>query len=62
MSLYAHRDGGPLWRDAVRRLVDGLVDLAVYEEDIAYFWPNVMEATKEKPYGGQPVDERLGRR
>ena len=55
MSVYAYRDGGTLWRDAVRRLVDGLVDLAIYEDDIAYFWPSTMDATKEIPAGVKPT-------
>ena len=49
MTLFAMRDDGPLWRDAVRRLVDGLIGLAVDAGDLAYFWPSVMAATKDRP-------------
>ena len=49
MSLFAARDGGPLWRDSVRRLVDGLIDLAIDTGDIVYFWPNIQLVTKEPP-------------
>ena len=60
MSVYAYRDGGSLWRDAVRRLVDGLLDLAIYQDDIAYFWPSTMEATKERPSGSSPSTSGWG--
>ena len=49
MSLYATRDGGPVWREAVRRLVDGLRELAVEVDDLAYYWPNIQLAMKERP-------------
>ena len=48
-SLYAMRDGGPLWRNATRRMVDGLIELANERGDIAFFWPYIDLATKESP-------------
>ena len=57
MALYATRDGGPLWRDSVRGLVDGLIELAIDGGDIAYFWPDIQFATKEPPpKGHEPSD------
>ncbi|MDP6438481.1 MAG: glycoside hydrolase family 127 protein, partial [Candidatus Brocadiia bacterium] len=53
MSLLAQRDGGPLWRDAARRLVDGLVELAVDAGDVAYFWPTVLFSKKGGPPDGR---------
>ena len=53
MLLFAERDGDSLWRDAARRLADGLIDLAVQRGDIAYFWPNVQFSTKEHPRNGE---------
>ena len=53
MLLFAERDGDSLWRDAARRLADGLIDLAVQLGDIAYFWPNVQFSTKEHPRNGE---------
>ena len=53
MALFAERDRGPLWRDATRRLADGLIALAVHRGEIAYFWPNVQFSTKEHPRNGE---------
>ena len=53
MSLFARRDGGPLWRDATRRLVDGLIELAVDAGDMAYFWPTIQLALKGGPADGR---------
>ena len=53
MSLFAMRDDGPLWRDAVRRLVDGLTELAVESGDLAYFWPTVLLTKKGRPPDGK---------
>lgn len=53
MSLFAVRDDNSLWKDAVRRLVDGLIGLAVDKGDIAYFWPNCFIAVKNPPTGGE---------
>ena len=49
LSLFAIRDGGPVWRDALRRLVDGLIDLAVDDGHGAYFWPSPLYAYKDRP-------------
>ena len=49
MSHFARRDGGPLWRDAARRVVDGLVDLAVDAGDGAFFWPSCVYAIGQPP-------------
>lgn len=53
MSLLAIRDDNSLWKDAVRRLVDGLIGLAVDRGDIAYFWPTCFIAVKNPPKGGE---------
>ena len=53
MSLFAWRDGGPLWRDATRRLVDGLIELAVDAGDFAYFWPTAHLTKKGVPPDGK---------
>ena len=39
LTLYYLRDGGPLWKETGRRMVDGLVDLAVDRGRYAYFSP-----------------------
>ena len=62
MSVYAYRDGGNLWRDAVRRLVDALLDLAVYQDDIAYFLALDYGRDQGEAVEQQPVDQRMGRR
>lgn len=49
MSLYARRDPHGPWMNAMRRLVDGLRNLAVVNENCAYFWPSCMIATKDQP-------------
>ncbi len=53
MSLFAIRDDDSLWKDAVRKLVDGLIGLAVDTNDIAYFWPTCVIAAKNPPTGGE---------
>ena len=40
MMLYHKRDGGSLWKRAARRLVDGLVELAVDRDGYAYYSPS----------------------
>ena len=52
MSLFATRDGGPLWRESVRRLVDGLVGLSIEADDMAYYWPSIQLAKKDPPPDG----------
>jgi len=47
MTIFAFRDNNPLWRKAVRSLVDGLIGLAVDRGNLAYFWPNCMNASKK---------------
>jgi hypothetical protein len=49
LSHFARRDRGLLWRDAVRRVVDGLLDIAVDAGDFAYFWPSCIFATGQQP-------------
>ena len=39
MMLYHRRDGGQLWLEAAKRLVDGLADLAVDRGHYAYYSP-----------------------
>ena len=53
MCLFAIRDGSSLWKDAVRKLVDGLIRLAVDRGDIAYYWPTCIIAAKNPPTGGE---------
>ena len=54
IALAAMRDGGPVWRDALRRLVDGLVDMAVDDGHGAYFWPSPLYAYKDRPARTEP--------
>src|SRR5438270_8716669 len=49
ISVYAQRDPDGPWKNALRRLVDGLVSLAVVDGDFAYFWPSHMFAIKDRP-------------
>jgi len=51
MSVFARRDGGPLWRDAARGVAEGLVNLAVDAGDYAFFWPSSVTATRDYPAG-----------
>ena len=44
MMLYNRRDGGTLWEETARRVVDGMVELAVDRDDYAYFSPTCMQA------------------
>jgi len=52
MTLLALRDSTPVWRDAVRNLVDGLIDLAIDTGEYAFFWPSALSATRERPLPG----------
>ena len=54
MSLFALRDGSSLWRDAARRLVDGLADLAVDDGQRAYFWPSPLFGERVRPADVSP--------
>ena len=57
LTLYAMRDGEGPWRDALRRLVDGLVGLAIDDGHCAYFWPGVGLAVKNPPADAQmPIE------
>ncbi len=49
MSRCARRDPGPVWRTSLKRLVDGLSELAVIDGDDAYFWPSCILASKNRP-------------
>jgi hypothetical protein len=49
ISLYAQRDPDGPWKNSLRRLVDGLISLAVVDGDYAYFWPSQMFAIKNRP-------------
>ncbi len=57
MAVLAHRDGGPVWLDASRRMVDGIIDLAVDAGDIAFFWPDCMDARMKRPAKVEPPTE-----
>ena len=46
MTLYYLREGGPLWRKAAERLVDGLAELAVDRGRYAYYGPHPYWAEK----------------
>jgi len=49
MVVLAQFDGGNLWRDAARGLVDGFNELALQVGDMAAFWPSPFAALKERP-------------
>ena len=49
ISVYVQRDPNGPWKDVLRRLVDGMADLAVVEGKYAYYWPSCMYATKKRP-------------
>lgn len=49
MANQAKRDPEGPWADSLRRLVDGMVDLAVVDEEMAYYWPSCILATKDRP-------------
>ncbi len=49
LAHLAKRDPGGVWKTAMRRLVDGMVELAVVDGDLAYYWPSCIVATKERP-------------
>jgi hypothetical protein len=57
MSHFAKRDGSAIWRQAVRRAVDGMINLAVDEGELAYFWPSFCFSVKDQPdYARMPTD------
>ena len=61
MTLLARRNSGEEWSAKARAMVDGLIDLAVDEGDIAYFWPSAFRAVKERPAATEPpVTEENG--
>ena len=49
MANLAKRDPGGVWKKALRRLVDGMIELAVVDGDFAFYWPSCIVATKERP-------------
>lgn len=49
MTLLARRDPGEEWSAKARAIVEGLIDLAVDEGGIAYFWPSAFRAVQERP-------------
>ena len=53
-SLYAVRDGGSLWPERIRKVVDGLTALAVDAGEYAYFWPGPHYALKAHPPDVRP--------
>ena len=57
MSHFAKRDGGPIWREALRRAVDGMINLAVDDGELAYFWHSFCFSVKDQPdYAQMPTD------
>ncbi len=54
MSLYSIRDSGTMWKEAIRRLVDGLIELAVDDGHGAYFWPSPLCGEKTHPTDVSP--------
>jgi hypothetical protein len=56
MAVLAGRDRGPMWRDALGRLVDGAIGLAVDAGEYAYFWPSANLALKEPPQDVSPLN------
>ena len=54
MALLARRDGGGVWREALRRLVDGLIEFVVDDGHGAYFWPSPLYAYRDRPAETQP--------
>jgi hypothetical protein len=49
ISVYARRNPDGPWRSVLRRLVDGMINLAVSDGDYAYYWPSCMYATTKRP-------------
>ena len=49
ISIYVKRDPNGPWKDVLRRLVDGMANLAVTDGDKAYYWPSNMYAVKNRP-------------
>lgn len=49
MANEAKRDPQGPWKDALQRLVDGMIELAVVDGDMAYYWPSCILATKDRP-------------
>ena len=57
MSHFAKRDGSAIWRQALRRAVDGMINLAVDAGELAYFWPSFCFSVKDQPdYAQMPTD------
>jgi hypothetical protein len=54
MVLHWLRDGSSLWKEAACRLVDGLVEMAVDDGHVAYFWPCLFHGKKEHPPDAAP--------
>ena len=53
MSHFTKRDSSPIWREALRRAVDGMIGLAVDEGEMAYYWPSFCFSVKDRPDGAQ---------
>jgi hypothetical protein len=49
LAVYAKKEPTGPWKESARRLIDGLSGLAVVDGDLAYFWPNIWSAAKNKP-------------
>ena len=54
MTLMARRETGEEWSAKARAMVDGLIDLAVDEGEIAYFWPSAFRAVRDRPAATEP--------
>ena len=54
MTLLARRETGEEWSAKARAMVDGLIELAVEEGEIAYFWPSAFRAVKDRPAATEP--------
>jgi hypothetical protein len=54
LSFYSRRDPNGPWKDATRRLVDGMRNLAVFEGDYAYFYPSIWYMTAKEDWPSKP--------
>jgi len=48
MSHFTKRDSGPIWRDALRRSADQMINLAVDEGELAYYWASFCFRVKNR--------------
>jgi hypothetical protein len=55
MTVYYLRDGNPMWKDAIEKMIQRLTAIAVFQEDYAFMPPGSVEPGADYGPGPMPV-------